>query len=256
MDMLVAEIIQRFYMLLWPMTRISAFLLAAPFFSLQSVTVRIRVLFALALTLLVYPLVDWPLIAPTTAAGLKELFTQVFIGVLMGLSLQVVSAALVVGGQAISASMGLSMANMVDPNMGNVPVIAQFLLICSTLIFLGFGGHALVLRALLESFTTLPIGADVEVQLLLTALFEWSAMMFMGALLLAMPIMVSLLFVNLGLGVITRAAPALNIFAVGFPAMLMAGMLILSLSMRSIGFRIQWLWEQSFDTVGKMLGIT
>lgn len=256
MDMLVAEIIQRFYMLLWPMTRISAFLLAAPFFSLQSVTVRIRVLFALALTLLVYPLVDWPLIAPTTAAGLKELFTQVFIGVLMGLSLQVVSAALVVGGQAISASMGLSMANMVDPNMGNVPVIAQFLLICSTLIFLGFGGHALVLRALLESFTTLPIGADVEVQLLLTALFEWSAMMFLGALLLAMPIMVSLLFVNLGLGVITRAAPALNIFAVGFPAMLMAGMLILSLSMRSIGFRIQWLWEQSFDTVGKMLGIT
>mgnify|MGYP005748529371 FL=1 len=135
MDVLVAEIIQRFYMLLWPMTRISAFLLAAPFFSLQSVTVRIRVLFALALTLLVYPLVDWPLIAPTTAAGLKELFTQVFIGVLMGLSLQVVSAALVVGGQAISASMGLSMANMVDPNMGNVPVIAQFLLICSTLIF-------------------------------------------------------------------------------------------------------------------------
>ncbi|HBO15615.1 MAG TPA: flagellar biosynthetic protein FliR [Porticoccaceae bacterium] len=256
MDVLVAEIIQRFYMLLWPMTRISAFLLAAPFFSLQSVTVRIRVLFALALTLLVYPLVDWPLIAPTTAAGLKELFTQVFIGVLMGLSLQVVSAALVVGGQAISASMGLSMANMVDPNMGNVPVIAQFLLICSTLIFLGFGGHALVLRALLESFTTLPIGADVEVQLLLTALFEWSAMMFLGALLLAMPIMVSLLFVNLGLGVITRAAPALNIFAVGFPAMLMAGMLILSLSMRSIGFRIQWLWEQSFDTVGKMLGIT
>tara|TARA_B100001093_G_C26782073_1_gene995067 strand:+ start:582 stop:1352 length:771 start_codon:yes stop_codon:yes gene_type:complete len=255
MDVLVAEIIQRFYMLLWPMTRISAFLLAAPFFSLQSVTVRIRVLFALALTLLVYPLVDWPLIAPTTAAGLKELFTQVFIGVLMGLSLQVVSAALVVGGQAISASMGLSMANMVDPNMGNVPVIAQFLLICSTLIFLGFGGHALVLRALLESFTTLPIGADVEVQLLLTALFEWSAMMFLGALLLAMPIMVSLLFVNLGLGVITRAAPALNIFAVGFPAMLMAGMLILSLSMRSIGFRIQWLWEQSFDTVGKMLGI-
>lgn len=256
MDVLVAEIIQRFYMLLWPMTRISAFLLAAPFFSLQSVTVRIRVLFALALTLLVYPLVDWPLIAPTTAAGLKELFTQVFIGVLMGLSLQVVSAALVVGGQAISASMGLSMANMVDPNMGNVPVIAQFLLICSTLIFLGFGGHALVLRALLESFTTLPIGAEVEVQLLLTALFEWSAMMFLGALLLAMPIMVSLLFVNLGLGVITRAAPALNIFAVGFPAMLMAGMLILSLSMRSIGFRIQWLWEQSFDTVGKMLGIT
>ncbi len=64
MDLLVAEIIQRFYLLLWPMTRISAFLLAAPFFSLQSVTVRIRVLFALALTLMIYPLVDWPYIEP------------------------------------------------------------------------------------------------------------------------------------------------------------------------------------------------
>ena len=70
-----------------------------------------------------------------------------------------------------------------------------------------------------------------------------------------MPIMVSLLFINMGIGVITRAAPALNIFAVGFPAMIMAGILILSMSMQTIGFRIQSLWQESFDTVGRMLGI-
>ena len=255
MDILAAEIIQRFYTLLWPMTRISAFLLAAPFFSLQAVTVRIRILLALALTVLVYPLIEWPIIAPTSGAGVKELFSQVFIGVLMGLSLQVVSSALVVAGQAISASMGLSMANMIDPNMGNVPVIAQFLLICSTLIFLGFGGHAIVLRALMDSFVTLPIGSPLEVQSLIMLLIDWSKWLFLGALLVAMPIMVSLLFINMGIGVITRAAPALNIFAVGFPAMIMAGILILSMSMPTIGFRIQSLWQESFDTVGRMLGI-
>ena len=150
MELLVAEVVELFYKLLWPMIRISAFLLTAPFFSIRAVTVRIRVLLAVLLTWMVYPLTDWPLLDPFTAIGLREVFLQVFIGALMGLLLQIVNAALVIGGQAISASMGLSMANMVDPNMGNVPVIAQFLIICSTLIFLGLGGHVLVISLLLE----------------------------------------------------------------------------------------------------------
>ena len=173
----------------------------------------------------------------------------------MGLLLQVVNAALVIGGQAISASMGLSMANMVDPNIGNVPVLAQFLIICSTLIFLGLGGHVLVISLLLESFQILPIGEMVEIQALASLTIQWSGMMFLGAILIGLPLMVSLLFINIGLGVITRAAPALNIFAVGFPAMILAGMVLLSLSMTSIGFRIQWLWQQSFDVMGQALGL-
>ena len=256
MDLLVAEVVERFYMLLWPMIRISAFLLAAPFFSIRSVTVRIRVLLALLLTWMIYPLTSWPALDPFSAIGLKEIFNQVFIGVLMGLILQVVNAALVVGGQAISASMGLGMANMVDPNMGNVPVISQFLIICSTLLFLGLGGHVLVITMLLESFKLLPIGDMIATQALLQLVVQWSAMIFLGAVLLAMPILVSLLFINLGLGVITRAAPALNIFAVGFPAMILAGVILLAMSMNSIGFRIQWLWRQGFETLSQALGLS
>jgi flagellar biosynthetic protein FliR len=180
---------------------------------------------------------------------------QVFIGALMGLLLQIVNAALIIGGQAISASMGLSMANMVDPNMGNVPVIAQFLIICSTLIFVGLGGHVIVISLLLESFQVLPIGQMVQVKSLMALTIEWSSMMFLGAVMIGLPLMSSLLFINIGLGVITRAAPALNIFAVGFPAMILAGIVLLSLSMTSIGFRIQWLWQQSFDTMGQALGL-
>ncbi|CAI8312174.1 flagellar biosynthetic protein FliR [Porticoccaceae bacterium] len=255
MELLVAEVVKLFYTLLWPMIRISAFLLTSPFFSIQAVTVRIRVLLAVLLTWMVYPLTNWPVIDPFTAIGLREIFMQVFVGVLLGTLLQVVNSALIVGGQAISASMGLSMANMVDPNMGNVPVIAQFLVICSTLVFLGLGGHVLVISLLLESFKLLPIGEIIEAKPLLLLTIEWSAMIFLGGLLLALPIMTSLLLINIGLGVITRAAPALNIFAVGFPAMILAGMILLAMSMSSIGFRIQWLWQEAFKVMGRALGI-
>ncbi len=151
--------------------------------------------------------------------------------------------------------MGLSMANMVDPSMGNVPVIAQFFVICSTLIFLGLGGHVLVISLLLESFELLPINTALDLQGLLKLTIEWSAMMFLGAILIGLPLMASLLFINIGLGVITRTAPALNIFAVGFPAMILAGIVLLSLSMTSIGYRIQWLWQESFEIIGQALGI-
>jgi len=256
MDLLVNEIVERFYTLLWPMIRVSAFLLAAPFFSINAVTVRIRVLLAALLTLMVYPLTEWPIIEPFSAPGLREMLNQVLIGTIMGTLLQIVNGALVVGGQAVSASMGLGMANMVDPNMGNVPVISQFFLILSTMMFMGLGGHVLVITLLLESFKALPIGEMVSADMLMRVLLQWSSMMFLGALLLAMPIMVCLLFINIGVGVITRAAPALNIFAVGFPAMILAGMLLLATSMTSIGFRIQWLWRRAFDVVGQALGVT
>ena len=255
MDFLVTEVVERFYAFMAPMIRISAFLLAAPFFSIRAVSVRIRVLLAFVLTWMIYPLAEWPVLDPTSAEGLKAIFTQVFIGVLMGLLLQIVNAALIIGGQAVSASMGLSMANMVDPSMGNVPVIAQFFVICSTLIFLGLGGHVLVISLLLESFMLVPIGSVIEVQQLLELTIEWSAMMFLGAILIGLPLMASLLFINIGLGIITRAAPALNIFAVGFPAMILAGIVLLSLSMTSIGYRIQWLWQESFEIIGQALGI-
>ena len=256
MDILVSEVVQRFYTLLWPMIRVSAFLLASPFFSLRAVSVRMRVLLAALLTLMVYPLVDWPIIDPYSAAGLREIFNQVLISTVMGMILQIVNGALVVGGQAVSGAMGLGMANMVDPNMGNVPVISQFFIICSTLIFMGMGGHVLVISLILESFRSLPIGQMLAPDMLMAVLLQWSTMMFLGALLLALPIMVSLLFVNIGVGVITRAAPALNIFAVGFPAMILVGMVLLATSMTSIGFRIQWLWQESFNVVGQALGVT
>jgi flagellar biosynthetic protein FliR len=196
-----------------------------------------------------------PGLDPTTAPGLIEVFNQIMIGSVMGLILQVVVAAFVVGGQSIAAAMGLSMANMLDPNMGNVPVISQLMIIMSTLIFVGFGGHAIMLGLISESFNTLPIGTSMLNQNVYGQVLKWSSMMFLGAVLLALPIMVSLLFINIGLGVVTRAAPSLNIFAVGFPAMIIAGFLILIISMGSIGARMEWLWVHGFNVVRDVMGV-
>lgn len=253
MNLLAADVVERFYAFLWPMLRISAMLLTAPPFSTAAFTLRLRILLALALTWLVYPLHDWPRLDPSTAEGLLEVCNQLFIGAAIGLTLQVVVAALVVAGQALSAAMGLSMANLIDPNVGNVPVLSQFLLVMSTLIFVGSGGHALLIALLLQSFETLPVGAGLLSDATHARVVRWSAMMFLGAVLLSLPVLVSLLFMNVGLGVVTRAAPSLNVFAVGFPALIVAGLLVLVLSLDSVGARIGWLWLQAFEVVRDLL---
>jgi flagellar biosynthetic protein FliR len=254
MNFLAADVVERFYTFLWPMLRISALMITAPIFSLSAFNTRMRILVALVLAWLVYPLYTWPVIDPTSAQGLLEVFNQIMIGATMGLILQIVVAAVVVAGQSIAAAMGLSMANMIDPNMGNVPVISQLLIVMSTLIFVGFGGHAILLGLILESFNSLPIGTDILNQAVYGRVLQWSSMMFLGAVLMALPVMVSLLFINVGLGIVTRAAPSLNIFAVGFPAMIMAGLVILIISLDSIGGRIEWIWVQGFSLVRDVIG--
>ena len=249
MELFVADLIERFYTALWPFLRIGAMLVAVPILSIDAVTVRIRVFLTLLLTILVYPLVDWPVIDPISAAGLREIFNQILIGLVMGFFLQIVTAAVVLAGQAISNSMGLAMATMVDPSMGTVPLVSQFMVILATLIFLGVGGHMLLIGILLRSFETYPVGLAFIGQSTYGTLIEWSAMIFVGGVLLALPIMVALLLVNIGVGVITRAAPSLNIFAVGFPVFFLTGYAVLILSLAGIGSRMQWLWMEGVDQV-------
>lgn len=255
MELLAADIVARFYTFLWPMLRISALMVTAPVFALRAFNLRLRILLAIVLAWLVHPLHAWPLIDPASAAGLKEIINQLAIGAIAGLILQMVVAAMVVAGQAIATSMGLSMASLVDPNMGNVPVISQFLIVLGSLIFVGAGGHVILLGLILESFHTLPIGTSIFAPESMGLLVRWSSMMFLGAVLMSLPVMVALLFVNMGVGLITRAAPSLNVFAVGFPASIAVGFVVLLAFMGSIVGRIDWLWVQGFSTVRELLGV-
>ena len=126
MNIEMLNLLDRFYAMIWPMLRISAFLAFSSIFSIRAVSLRIRLSISIVLTVFLSLHMDIPRIDPVTAEGLKEIVNQLFIGLVMALIMQLSSAAIVVAGQAVSGSMGLSMANMIDPSFGNVPVISQF----------------------------------------------------------------------------------------------------------------------------------
>ena len=254
MTILAADILAKLYAFIWPLVRISAALMTVPVISVEAANARVRLTLSLALTAIVFPMYEWPSIDPLSARGLLTLVNEIAIGVIAGMTLQVVTSALLVAGQSISATMSLSMANLLDPNFGNVPVLTQFLMIMGTLIFLGIGGHLLLISLILDSFRMLPIGESLIGLNAIKNLLAWSSMIFLGSLLIALPIMAMLMLINLGLGVVTRAAPSLNIFAVGFPAIIIAGLLLLVISMGSAGQRIEWLWMQGFSRLRELLG--
>jgi flagellar biosynthetic protein FliR len=254
MNASLIDILDKFLVVIWPMLRLSAFLAFTSIFSIRAVNMRIRISLAFAMAFFVSQQIEIPKIDPVTAEGLMEIFRQILIGFTFGLVFQIASAALVVAGQAISGSMGLSMANMVDPNMGNVPVLSQLFNIMGTLIFLGMGGHLIVFGLVIESFKLLPIGQPFFSQDMLGKMINWSAMMFLGALLIALPVVMTLLFINIGLGFVARAAPSLNIFTVGFPALILTGFIVMVFSMGSNVARIGWVWTQAFMMLRSYLG--
>ena len=147
--------------MLWPMLRISAFLVFTSIYSVRAVNLRIRVSLSIVLTIFIAMQIKFPVKTPFEIEGLTWIFNELFTGFAMGLVMQLVTAAVVIAGQAISASMGLTMANLIDPNLGNVPTISQFLSLLTTLIFVATGGHLIVFGILLESFELLPIGQSL-----------------------------------------------------------------------------------------------
>ncbi len=136
-----------------------------------------------------------------------------------------------------------------------MPVLSQFLLICGILVFMILGGHLIVIQIMANSFQTLPIGSPLSMLDLIQGVLLWSGSMFVGALMIALPVLASLLFINLGLGVITRSAPALNIFSLGFPAMILGGMVIIVISMPGFVRRAESLWFIAFDRIRETYGI-
>ena len=235
------------------MLRISAFLAFSSIFSIRAVNLRIRVAIGMVLTIFLSMQLEVPRIDPVTAEGLKEIFNQLFIGFALAMIMQLATAAIVLAGQAVSGSMGLSMATMVDPTMGSVPVVSAFFNILGTLVFLSIGGHLIVFGLLLESFTLFPIGKSLMTPDLLGKMTAWGAMMFVAGLLISLPVVITLLFVNIGVGFITRSAPSLNIFSVGLPAILLSGFVVVWLAIPSMINRMSWWWVQTFGQMRGML---
>ena len=233
----------------WPFLRLGALFLATPIFGARTVPVRVRIILAIVITILIQPSLPFlDPVDPLSAAGVVLIVQQILIGLLMGLTLQIMFAALVMAGMIIATTMGLGFASTVDPQNGiQVTMLGQFYLIVATLLFLAIDGHLLLLQVFADSFAALPINGALLSTEVFWNLGIYSAEMFLSALMIALPIMVGVLLVNLGLGVITRAAPQLNIFAVGFPATMLTGFVLVLLCLPLLSPIMLELFITSFD---------
>ena len=215
-----------------PLFRVASMLMVMPVFGTTLIPRRVRLYFAVAITVVIVP--GMPAVSPLDLSGLLLIAEQILIGAVLGFSLQLFFQAFAVAGQIVAIQMGMGFASMVDPANGvSVAVIGQFFTMLVTLLFLSMNGHLVVFEVLTESFTTLPVGSG-----LMTAHY-WELAGKLGwvlgaALLLVLPAVTALLVVNIAFGVMTRAAPQLNIFSIGFPLTLVLGLFIVWVGLADI----------------------
>jgi flagellar biosynthesis protein FliR len=239
----------------FPFVRIGACLMVAPMFGARFVPARTRVVLAAAITALVIPLVPAPAIAPFSAQGFIVVAQQLLIGVAMGFAMQVIFDSVGLAGQLLANSMGLSFAFNVDPLRGSsTAALGQLYIILATLTFLALGGHLALIEVLVNGFTTLPVGTTGLGREGLWMMVLWGGQLFSGAISIALPGVTALLIVNLAFGVVSRAAPTLNLFAVGFPISLVVGLLVVLAGIGPLQEGIAQLVAQGLDFLHQLVG--
>jgi flagellar biosynthesis protein FliR len=238
---------------LWPFIRIGACFMAAPIFGAQFIPPRIRLLLAGAITLIVAPLVPAPQVVPFSGAGFIVTAHQLIIGLATGFALQLVFDALSMGGQLLSNSMGLGFAFNVDPLRGaSTPVIGTLYMLLVTLTFLSLNGHLLLIETLVDGFRTMPIGEVGFNSASMWSMASWGSELFAGSLMVALPGMTALLIVNVAFGVMSRAAPTLNLFAIGFPITLIFGLIIIYAGLPAVQSTFVGSLDRAFELIGSL----
>lgn len=212
--------------LVFLMTRIGAALLAAPFFAAAAVPVQLRVAITGALAVLVSAWV--PVTVPPallSLAGMLALLAEVLIGLSLGFVLQLSFAAPILAAEQISGAMGMSIAASADPVNGtHSPILGQYFTVLLTLIFLGLGAHLTWLELVVESYRAFPPGNAWLSPDQIERVPAFAAQMFVAAIAIALPVTLILLLVQVAAGVLSRSAPSLNLFALGLPAGILAGL--------------------------------
>ncbi|OWK30741.1 flagellar biosynthetic protein FliR [Sphingomonas mucosissima] len=223
--------------LIFVMVRVGAAFVAAPVFGNVSVPLQVRVVLAGAVGVLVLGMHDvTPPPQVFALATFLAIAAEALVGLALGFILQIAFAAPLIAGEVIGGSMGIGFANMIDPNSGrSSPAIGQLLSILLTLLFLSIDGHLVLVDTVARSYTALPPGAAwlAPGQLQDIALFGGYA--FFAGLLLALPVGFLLLCLNLVVGMISRSAPALNLFSIGLPASLAVGVIAMAAAFPAMG---------------------
>jgi len=239
----------------WPLGRVSGLVMTAPIFAASAVPMRIRVALVVLLTVILLPLAPRDAaVAPLSLAGFGVTVVQVGIGAMIGFALRLVFEAVAFGGELVATSMGLNYASVVDPQHGNVtPVVGQLYTLLATLLFLVMDGHLALIRLLADSFATIPASASSLDASMFWQFASIASHVFAGALRVALPAMTAMLVVNLAFGFTSRAAPALNLFAVGFPVTLVAGFVFTWFALRGFPQTFVSMSDAAFAGVREIL---
>jgi flagellar biosynthesis protein FliR len=240
--------------LLFAMVRVGAAFVAAPVFSAMAVPLPVRIALSGAIGVLV--------LATTRIQPPAEIFAlstflaiaaEALIGLAIGFVLQIAFAAPMVASEVIGMSMGLGFANAVDPASGtSTPALGQFLTILLTLLFLAVDGHLVLVELVVHSYEVMPPGAWVAPERLL-GIAMFGGYTFLAGLLLALPVGFILLCLNVVVGMLSRAAPALNLFAIGLPASLVIGVVAILLALPAMGDYLLVIVREALDAAPRLV---
>lgn len=218
---------------IWPLTRILGLIMVAPVFGHSSVPRRVKIGLGVFIALIIAPtLPPMPDVGLGSWHGLFILIQQLLIGMAIGFIMRVVFAAVEAAGEIVGLQMGLGFASFFDPqSAGQTIVISQFFNLLASLLFLAVNAHLLLLGILVESFKSLPISPQPLSAAGFYSVANYGSVVFSIGLQLALPLIAILLMTNLALGILTRSAPQLNIFAIGFPITLGVGLIALDITL-------------------------
>lgn len=236
---------------IWPLTRILGLLVIAPPIANTTVPPQAKVVLAVMLALIVAPTLG-PLTDadPLSLTGLTILIQQFVIGVAMGFVMSVVFSGIEMAGEVMGLTMGLGFATFFDPQtQGRSSAIAQFLVLLATVLFFAMNVHLSLLAALIESFKTIPVTTNLTAGFSFQKLAIWGGQIFSAGMRLSLPIVAALLITNIALGILTRAAPQLNLFGIGFPITIGVGFLMVALIVPYLTQPIENLFMHSVQAI-------
>jgi flagellar biosynthetic protein FliR len=226
--------------LLWPFLRVLALFGAMPVLAQRSVPMRLRVALAFLIALCAQgSLPEMPLVALDSATAFLIVVQQLLIGLALGFAARVVFAAIEFAGELVGLQMGLNFAGFFDPATGGqTTAVSRFYTVTVSLLFIVINGHLLLVAAVVQSFQAFPVGPEPFAFLRAVQPQLWGAEIFRLGLWIALPMIAMLMFVNLVLGVVSRVAQQMNVFAIGFPITLSIGLLgvLLTLPMMNAPF--------------------
>lgn len=236
---------------LWPLARILGLISAAPVFGNRSVPARIKLALGVMLALIIAPTVPaLPALEPMSASGLLILAQQFIIGLAMGFAMRIVFSAVEMAGEITGLTMGLGFATFYDPlTRGQSSAISQFLTLLTILVFLAANIHLALLATLAESFSTLPISSSPAGALRFQQIANWGGQIFSAGVQLSLPMIAALLITNIALGILTRAAPQLNLFGIGFPITIGVGFIMIALALPYLATPLERLLQDGIGMV-------